>query len=382
MIINFSDGIFIGNIEDSIDYQNVLDNFGKAKLINILTYNISKNKEFKELVNNLAGIDDNVPIRIVTSIPSWQYGSDVSEAYEEYKRILEPILGKKNIQIKFSKDNHGKIVGTESVVYFGSANLSFNRKNIETGCINYDSSFITELYKSFFDEIFNIAIPIEEESIVIMTSLARQLSKVADDLTELTNSYQEVTDKIIIELTNLRDDLLKVDELNYNDDFLVQISSFNDFDLENIQKESRSLFEKADSIDYSDCESISVYNRSVSDFIDKLKKEYNQDVKAINSSLIPEHEKKIHIDLLSREYQEKMPSEIIDSIEQTNIDWSIMEDAIELAKEEFVITNYEDFCTELFDLTDILKELEHQLMYYVKNNLKTKSFTDLKSQLS
>ena len=74
-----------------------------------------------------------------------------------------------------------------------------------------------------------------------------------------------------------------------------------------------------------------------------------------------------------------MPSEIIDSIEQTNIDWSIMEDAKELAKEEFIITNYENFCTELFDLTDILKELEHRLMYYVKNNLKTKSFTDLKS---
>ena len=93
----------------------------------------------------------------------------------------------------------------------------------------------------------------------------------------------------------------------------------------------------------------------------------------------PEHEKKIHIDLLSRECQEKMPSEIIDSIEQTNIDWSIMEDAKELAKKEFIITNYENFCTELFDLTDILKELEHRLMYYVKNNLKTKSFTDLKS---
>ena len=56
-----------------------------------------------------------------------------------------------------------------------------------------------------------------------------------------------------------------------------------------------------------------------------------------------------------------------------------MEDAKELAKEEFIITNYENFCTELFDLTDILKELEHRLMYYVKNNLKTKSFTDLKS---
>ena len=379
MIIKFSDGIFIGNIEDSIDYQNVLDNFGKAKLINILTYNISKNKEFKELVNNLAGIDDNVPIRIVTSIPSWQYGSDVSVAYEEYKRILKPILGKKNIQIKFSKDNHGKVVGTESVVYFGSANLSFNRKNIETGCIIYDSSFITELYNSFFDEIFNISIPIEEESIVIMTSLARQLSKVVDDITELTNSYQKVTDKIIIELTNLRDGLLRLDELNYNHDFLSQITSFEEFDLENIQEKSRLLFEKSDSLDYSDCKSISVYNRLVHELSDELKKEYNQNVELVNSSLIPEHEKIINLDLLSREYQEKVPSEIIYGTEQTNIDWDIMEDAIELAKKEFIITNYENFCTELFELIDILKELEYQLMYHVKNNLKTKSFRDLKS---
>lgn len=324
MIIKFSDGIFIGNIEDSIDYQNVLDNFGKARLINILTYNISKNKEFKELVHNLAGIGDNVPIRIVTSIPSWQYGSDVSAAYEEYKRILEPILGKKNIQIKFSKDNHGKIVGTESVVYFGSANLSFNRKNIETGCIIHDRSFITELYKSFFDEIFNISIPIEEESIVIMTSLARQLSKVVDDITELTNSYQRVTDKIIIELTNLRDGLLQLDELNYNHDFLSQMTSFEEFDLENIQKESRLLFEKSDILDYSDCKSISVYNRLVRELVDELKKEYIQEVELVNSSLIPEHEKTINIDLLSREYQEKVPSEIIYSVEQTNIDWNIL----------------------------------------------------------
>ena len=378
MIINFSKGKFIGNIGDSIDYQNVLDNFGKAKLINILTYNISKNKEFKELVNNLAGIDDNVPIRIVTSIPSWQYGSDVSAAYKKYKEILKPLLGKKNIQIKFSKDNHGKIVGTESVVYFGSANLSFNRKNIETGCIIHDSSFITELYKSFFNEIFKIAIPIEEDSIVIMTSLARQLSKIANDITDLTNSYEEVTDKIIIDITNLRDYLQKV-ELNNNDDFLSQISSFYEFDLENIQEKSRLLFEKSDSLDYSDCESISVYNRLVHEKIDELKKKYNQDVEAVNSSLIPEHEKTIKIDLLSREYQEKAPSEIIDSIEQTKIDWDIMEEAKELAKEEFIITNYEDFCTELFELTDILKELEYQLMYHVKNNLKTKSFPDLTS---
>ncbi|MDU2588345.1 MAG: phospholipase D-like domain-containing protein [Streptococcus sp.] len=378
MIINFSKGKFIGNIGDSIDYQNVLDNFGQAKLINILTYNISKNKEFRELVTNLADIDDNVPIRIVTSIPSWQYGSDVSAAYKKYKEILKPLLGKKNIQIKFSKDNHGKIVGTESVVYFGSANLSFNRKNIETGCIIHDSSFITELYKSFFDEIFKIAIPIEEDSIVIMTSLARQLSKIANDITDLTNSYEEVTDKIIIDITNLRDYLQKV-ELNNNDDFLSQISSFYEFDLENIQEKSRLLFEKSDSLDYSDCESISVYNRLVHEKIDELKKKYNQDVEAVNSSLIPEHEKTIKIDLLSREYQEKAPSEIIDSIEQTKIDWDIMEEAKELAKEEFIITNYEDFCTELFELTDILKELEYQLMYHVKNNLKTKSFPDLTS---
>lgn len=378
MIINFSKGKFIGNIGDSIDYQNVLDSFGQAKLINILTYNISKNKEFRELVTNLADIDDNVPIRIVTSIPSWQYGSDVSAAYKKYKEILKPLLGKKNIQIKFSKDNHGKIVGTESVVYFGSANLSFNRKNIETGCIIHDSSFITELYKSFFNEIFKIAIPIEEDSIVIMTSLARQLSKIANDITDLTNSYEEVTDKIIIDITNLRDYLQKV-ELNNNDDFLSQISSFYEFDLENIQEKSRLLFEKSDSLDYSDCESISVYNRLVHEKIDELKKKYNQDVEAVNSSLIPEHEKTIKIDLLSREYQEKAPSEIIDSIEQTKIDWDIMEEAKELAKEEFIITNYEDFCTELFELTDILKELEYQLMYHVKNNLKTKSFPDLTS---
>ena len=378
MIINFSKGKFIGNIGDSIDYQNVLDNFGQAKLINILTYNISKNKESRELVTNLADIDDNVPIRIVTSIPSWQYGSDVSAAYKKYKEILKPLLGKKNIQIKFSKDNHGKIVGTESVVYFGSANLSFNRKNIETGCIIHDSSFITELYKSFFNEIFKIAIPIEEDSIVIMTSLARQLSKIANDITDLTNSYEEVTDKIIIDITNLRDYLQKV-ELNNNDDFLSQISSFYEFDLENIQEKSRLLFEKSDSLDYSDCESISVYNRLVHEKIDELKKKYNQDVEAVNSSLIPEHEKTIKIDLLSREYQEKAPSEIIDSIEQTKIDWDIMEEAKELAKEEFIITNYEDFCTELFELTDILKELEYQLMYHVKNNLKTKSFPDLTS---
>ena len=378
MIINFSKGKFIGNIGDSIDYQNVLDNFGQAKLINILTYNISKNKELRELVTNLADIDDNVPIRIVTSIPSWQYGSDVSAAYKKYKEILKPLLGKKNIQIKFSKDNHGKIVGTESVVYFGSANLSFNRKNIETGCIIHDSSFITELYKSFFNEIFKIAIPIEEDSIVIMTSLARQLSKIANDITDLTNSYEEVTDKIIIDITNLRDYLQKV-ELNNNDDFLSQISSFYEFDLENIQEKSRLLFEKSDSLDYSDCESISVYNRLVHEKIDELKKKYNQDVEAVNSSLIPEHEKTIKIDLLSREYQEKAPSETIDSIEQTKIDWDIMEEAKELAKEEFIITNYEDFCTELFELTDILKELEYQLMYHVKNNLKTKSFPDLTS---
>lgn len=50
--------------------------------------------------------------------------------------------------------NHAKLIGTENVLYIGSANYSDNSvQNYEAGMIIRDKSVIKEIYEKYFDEI-------------------------------------------------------------------------------------------------------------------------------------------------------------------------------------------------------------------------------------
>lgn len=54
----------------------------------------------------------------------------------------------------FNVHNHAKIIGTEDIVYIGSANFSNeSADNIETGILIEDRDFISKLYSEFFDKV-------------------------------------------------------------------------------------------------------------------------------------------------------------------------------------------------------------------------------------
>lgn len=150
--INFSyklaDAEFVVS-ENEYCYQKVLDDFENAEYINILTYNISKNGN--HLLNAIKTVgNDEIPIRIITNIPgrfetySWDWAKKkVKENIELYQKKLSPDSIGELSSLFFNFKNHGKIIMTNNIIYWGSSNYSDeSRNNIECGTISRDKKFI------------------------------------------------------------------------------------------------------------------------------------------------------------------------------------------------------------------------------------------------
>ena len=163
MILSFSEGKFISQ-RGQLNYQEVLDDFPTAHTIRILTYNISKSKKYDELLEKLKN-NTTADIQLITNIPSRMekyYDSSAGKNKRSSARrniqIYVSKLNPKQFSEKFSPffnfNNHAKIIGTENVVYIGSANYSNeSTDNIETGVIIYDKIFIQDLYSQFFNSV-------------------------------------------------------------------------------------------------------------------------------------------------------------------------------------------------------------------------------------
>ena len=83
MELSFNGGRFISSSEE-INYRDVLKDFSKAKIIRILTYNISKNQRFDALLNALK--ETTAEVQLITNIPSRdEYNEDYNSALEELK---------------------------------------------------------------------------------------------------------------------------------------------------------------------------------------------------------------------------------------------------------------------------------------------------------
>lgn len=171
--ISFNGGRFVSNRED-LNYEEVLNHFPCASIIRILTYNISRNQQDDKLLNALK--ETNADVQIITNVPSRMeryYNSDAGN----YMRMT----ARRNINIYISKlnpenfpngfvpffnvHNHAKIIGTEDIVYIGSANFSNeSANNIETGVIIEDKGFIQKLYSEFFDAVKNESLSYYDEN--------------------------------------------------------------------------------------------------------------------------------------------------------------------------------------------------------------------------
>lgn len=179
MNIAFTKGHFV-SVEDGINYQEVLNDFSNASIIRIITYNISKNDGKNDLLNCLEALGENVDVKIITNIPS-RFPEYYNSANGEYMRNA----ARKNIKIYLEKlnpekfqssfasyfnfKNHAKIIGTENIVYIGSANFSDESKyNIETGIIIEDKEFIETLYSDFFDNVVEASTPYYDDDFQVL----------------------------------------------------------------------------------------------------------------------------------------------------------------------------------------------------------------------
>ena len=231
MELSFSDGKFV-SLEGELNYKEVLDDFPKAKIIRILTYNISKSQKLDALMAALKNTEADV--QLITNIPSRMevyYDSDAGKRMRltarknirAYISKLDPVNFSKNFSPYFNVRNHAKVIGTENIVYIGSANYSNeSAENIETGVVILDREFIQKLYAEFFEEIKDASISYYDENFIafrlfILSLYAKFEHHHHKLLTELYTDYERtelvVADSIFLEVDDLDSLFCDLDEL-------------------------------------------------------------------------------------------------------------------------------------------------------------------------
>ena len=263
MEISFEKGKFV-YCPGGFNYQEVLDDFKRAKKVRIITYNISGTGNMDPLLEQIKKLGEDVDVQIITNIPSrfeTYYSSATGEAMrsrakhniEVYLKKLNPESFTTAFSISFNFFNHAKIIGTENIVYIGSANFSNESKqNIETGVIIEDSAFIARLYDEFFEDIKNNSTPFFDDDFNLFRLLTLNLiakftvhsAKLSDtlfkrtaydiyddvyfsgeDLAELVFDLQSFQD-----LDGLAENTYSEDDNGYNDDIneiMVRLSEID-----------------------------------------------------------------------------------------------------------------------------------------------------------
>lgn len=233
MELFFSGGKFVSNPQ-GLNYEEVLDDFNTAKLIRIMTYNISKNQRDDNLLDRLKQSD--ADIQIITNVPSRMetyynslagnnMRSKARENIQIYLSKLSPDKYSKKFTPLFNVHNHAKLIGTENVVYIGSANYSNeSADNIETGVIIDDKKFISELYRDFFDEIREKSLSYYEEGFSAFRLFALSLLAkfdqhhkkfIANLYTNYGQTKYEVSDIIFVDSSDLESLSYDLDELRH-----------------------------------------------------------------------------------------------------------------------------------------------------------------------
>lgn len=147
--------------KDELTYSEVLDDFPNANKIFILTYNISRDKDY--LLKSLKECQKDTEIKIVSNIPGrWSeyfnnnYSNKAKRNIAIYKNKLNPEQISTKTQVYFCFSNHAKIIMTDNIAYVGSANFSEeSAENFESGFITRDKDFINFLENDIFPWIIN-----------------------------------------------------------------------------------------------------------------------------------------------------------------------------------------------------------------------------------
>lgn len=233
MELSFQGGRFVSS-SDELNYKEVLDDFSNAKIIRIITYNISKNQNYDVLLDALK--NTNADIQLITNAPS-----RMEKYYDSEADLRMKSAAKNNISVYISKlnpenfhgqfipffniQNHAKIIGTENIVYIGSANFSNESAyNIETGVLIEDKNFIQNLYKQFFDEVKNESLSYFDEIfstfrlfvLSLYEKFRHHYNKIITGLyTDYERTELTVADNIFIDINDLDTLCFDLDELRF-----------------------------------------------------------------------------------------------------------------------------------------------------------------------
>jgi hypothetical protein len=266
MQISFSDGLFVSS-EAGFNYQEVLTDMQTAKTIRIVTFNISKKHLPDSIISLLKNSD--AEIKLVSNIPSRmeQYFENTAgetmrqkatENIKAYFNILDPKTYHGRLFPFFNMKSHAKIIGTENIVYIGSANFSDeSSKNIEAGIIIKDKQFINSLYRDFVDPLCDQSIPYSDECLTPFRLLAISLrepflrfksgiiglyrSVIYNDLSNEESiivsrdldDYLLLVDKLM-SLQSFAEDLCDGEENEYNQEANVIVSAFQNISFDSV----------------------------------------------------------------------------------------------------------------------------------------------------
>lgn len=359
---------FVGN-ELYLDYQDVIEELDVANQIRILTYNISNSKEFKKLITRLSKLD--CDIVLVTSIPSWQYldfypnsRSKVRDTFNDYINVLKPLFDKKNIRLFFSKNNHGKIIGTESIVYFGSANFSLNSRNIETGCISRNREFINRLYSEFFDGIVSESIPMKHEHLVFLDYVHKVCLEVMDIINVdilVNHEVPIITESLFTVFTSLLFDIQQSTNYPNNDTLLESINNVLEINFDDLFKELLQVVKDVEMIDRYDSSAINFYNELVVKYNSEQVEKYNEEIKLLEQQFQNEQEfKECKRETIDR-YAENELLEICGNIDEIRVSEELMDEAIESAKYYLINEEMKNFEDIFVTLSSVSSEIENYL---------------------
>lgn len=232
MELSFNSGRFV-SLDGELNYAEVLADFSHARIIRILTYNISKNQRHDALLNALKGTTADV--QLITNVPSRQnryypsaaglrMRSAARDNINIYISKLNPERISENFNPFFNVRNHAKIIGTENIVYIGSANYSNeSANNIETGVLIEDKEFIQQLYSEFFDKVKSESLPYYDEvftafelfAVSLRAKFTQHHRKMLSELyTDYERTHYVVADAVLIDINDLYSLYHDLDELD------------------------------------------------------------------------------------------------------------------------------------------------------------------------
>ena len=148
---------FVG-VKGKDGFEKVIEDFKNAKEVRILTYSRISNKKLNILKNIPASVELHIIVALPGLIPysnNCYYKEDILKELDKIKSIFDISKdNNKTVKISVCLKNHAKLVGTDNILYVGSANYSdYSCRNYEAGILISDKNTIQRIYKEFFDNI-------------------------------------------------------------------------------------------------------------------------------------------------------------------------------------------------------------------------------------